>query len=697
MSIRTYLTAIGLAATAFAASAYTEFNRYATDETSDLALIYSGSDRRPDWNSDNLMPYVVHTYADGTKDWFFDAFLVLEFTSGSTDKGFQNGVGKNFADKTDWINLLDKQFATIASLDSAIAQGKATIGEPRLRHKAVLGIPAPIKAQGTQWGEINGERLDFGNTEDRIKAAKWYVSEIVKRNYAQPFDNIDLTGIYWIEEGLYTNDEVVPVVNDWIYRNCLRSYWIPYYPDNEQFKWNWHDKYGFDIAYQQPNYFFDRSVPKSRLEDACDESKRYGLGLEMEFETQGTSRLQHDDPDSYFTRLEDYIDVFEKKGVFDEAAVAWYSGTKGYLDLARSSDPKNHEIADRMARIVAKRQKAKAESLKFPVDPIRDLALIWHGADRRIEWNAEQFEPYVAHTFADGSKNWLFDGFVFLEGDLDGKIRFITWVNYEGATKADWQEYLDRLFADGRGIDALNKCIENLKGELGNPPFRHKLEVMIPVAVCGNKHWGEIDGRALDFDIDADREAAAKWYIDQVIERFNKGGYNNLDLYGIYYLDEDLIHTKDYPKCVEPYVHHKGLQFSWIPYFKGRGYERREEMGFDIAYMQPGHFFEWTKPDKRLDEAIDVAKRYGFGMEFECDSEALSQFPNSKMERMQAYIDAFTRHGVWDNSAVAWYTGSKCFLDMKNQPSPENQAMMDQVARIIVNRRYNPNLVPTSK
>ena len=53
---------------------------YQTDTVSDMALIYQGGTHRPDWTEDELRPYVVHTFADGHTDWFFDSFLFFEFT-----------------------------------------------------------------------------------------------------------------------------------------------------------------------------------------------------------------------------------------------------------------------------------------------------------------------------------------------------------------------------------------------------------------------------------------------------------------------------------------------------------------------------------------------------------------------------------------------------------------------------------------
>ena len=53
---------------------------YQTDVISDMALIYQGGTHRPEWTEDELRPYVIHTFADGRMDWFFDSFLFFEFT-----------------------------------------------------------------------------------------------------------------------------------------------------------------------------------------------------------------------------------------------------------------------------------------------------------------------------------------------------------------------------------------------------------------------------------------------------------------------------------------------------------------------------------------------------------------------------------------------------------------------------------------
>ena len=56
------------------------------------------------------------------------------------------------------------------------------------------------------------------------------------------------------------------------------------------------------------------------------------------------------------SRLVDYIDEFERLGVWDKAGVAHYCGTQGFYDMDRSDNIVNHATIDRLARLVAKRQ-----------------------------------------------------------------------------------------------------------------------------------------------------------------------------------------------------------------------------------------------------------------------------------------------------------------------------------------------------
>lgn len=117
------------------------------------------------------------------------------------------------------------------------------------------------------------------------------------------------------------------------------------------------------------------------------------------------------------------------------------------------------------------------------------------------------------------------------------------------------------------------------------------------------------------------------------------------------------------------------------------GHEHWRALGFDTAYHQPNHFFSDDIPDERLDMAVDEAMRCRMAMEFECDERALSQSADCAAGRMAAYMDAFERRGVFENSPLAYYTGHHLLTDFVRNPSPENAALADRLAQYIVRRR----------
>ncbi|MDE6703546.1 MAG: DUF4855 domain-containing protein, partial [Muribaculaceae bacterium] len=60
-SIKTLAIASALSLSAISAAADDNVNAFGVDpKISDLALIYAGNSRRPDWTKEQLQPYVTH-------------------------------------------------------------------------------------------------------------------------------------------------------------------------------------------------------------------------------------------------------------------------------------------------------------------------------------------------------------------------------------------------------------------------------------------------------------------------------------------------------------------------------------------------------------------------------------------------------------------------------------------------------------
>lgn len=323
----------------------------------------------------------------------------------------------------------------------------------------------------------------------------------------------------------------------------------------------------------------------------------------------------------------------------------------------------------------------------YKTDHIQDLALVYQGGAHRLDWNESQFRPFVVHEFADGTKDWLFDGFLFLEFATGKGRTYAMGFAETSAMKGDWDHLLDRLFEQGKSLSALDQCIQNVKKEIGEPTYKHQVVLGIPMAHEKQTDWGSLNGQVMDFTNTEDQLTVIQWYLDELKKRFENGKYENLDLAGFYWVEEDTIYSKDVIVPVSEYVHAEGQKFYWIPYWKARGYEKWKELGFDIAYLQPNHFFKDTIPDSRLEEACEIARDLNMALEMEFDKNALYSAPNSTYRRLVSYIDYFEREEVFENSAIAYYTGTDGFLKMSESKHPKDREVMDRLGKLIINRK----------
>lgn len=375
MKIRTLLLSLVAFACIMPSNSQTVYNKFATDDINDLALIYIGGRHRPAWNKNLFKPYVVHTYPDGHKSWMFDGFLMIEFMT-QDESGKQSVSFGEYnaacATKEDWEWLLEQQLGTSSglgckALDELIEELKSELGTPNHKHKVVLTVPIPNQAT-LVWGRLDGVALNFANIDDKVKAMKWF-ADYMKDKWAEAnFKNLDLEGVYWVSETMGNgNDQLAKRMNAYYHSVGLKSYWIPYFKATGRTQW---EELGFSIAYTQPNYYFRTTVPIEQLQDAIGDSNVYGLGLEMEFEgynfsyagpgrplnriTPSNCGLYGNSPE-FYQRLVDYIDWFEAYGVFDSSAISYYSGFQGVYDFENSGHPKDKELMNRLAEHLQRR------------------------------------------------------------------------------------------------------------------------------------------------------------------------------------------------------------------------------------------------------------------------------------------------------------------------------------------------------
>lgn len=324
----------------------------------------------------------------------------------------------------------------------------------------------------------------------------------------------------------------------------------------------------------------------------------------------------------------------------------------------------------------------------LPMTDIRDLVLIYQGGSHRMDYNAEQLRPYVVHEDRFGNRDWLFDGFLFLEFDSGKGVSYHVRGSAPLARKEDWAWLVDRHFESGKGIAALDDCIAAAVRELGEPPFRHKVVIGIPEPPRGQKDWGELEGRKLDFSNEEDRIAACKWYADLLEERFRSSGFRHLELAGFYWLPEILRQSREVTRALGDYVRSKGLRFYWIPYYTAQGYSEWRDLGFDAAYLQPTYFWNCKIGDERVDRACELARTYGMGLEMEFDMRASVKSEECRRDRGMGYMSSFRRNGVYRSSAIAYYEGGGGVYYFTKTTAPEDRAFIDTLAYFIRDRRH---------
>ncbi|WP_080902976.1 DUF4855 domain-containing protein [Parabacteroides sp. Marseille-P3160] len=313
-----------------------EKNRTSLLECKDLVLLYSGGSHRTfQWDEKYINPYVTYTDSSGQENWLFDSFLFLEIHNGS-GKSFATGYTNTPANQKDWQMLADSYFQSkycLGALQRSVDKAIGRIGTPNVKRKVIIGLPEPIVNQ-KDWGAVsNATLLDFSKPNDRIAACIWYIDYVRRKFNEMKYSNIELAGFYWIaEEATNTRTILADIA---IYLNNLKYsfVWIPYFKSDGYSEWK---KLNFNYAYLQPNYFFNESIPLSRLDEACELAQKYDMDMEFEFDEKVLSGWGY--------RLENYLNAFRENGINKTKKVAYYQGGKALYELSISTNENDREL-----------------------------------------------------------------------------------------------------------------------------------------------------------------------------------------------------------------------------------------------------------------------------------------------------------------------------------------------------------------
>lgn len=355
-----------------------------------------------------------------------------------------------------------------------------------------------------------------------------------------------------------------------------------------------------------------------------------------------------------------------------------------------------------------------ADSYLRPGSPniggVRNLMLIYSGGKAYPAINVKSLMPYVSYVDRQGKpSDWFFDSFLWLQPWTDEGISlYHPSHGPRPSMNTDWLWALDDISDAKNGILQLNNCVEAVGDTLNDKDRKVNVVLTIPTAHPLSKDFGKLasDGRSLNFENDADREEAIKWYIDEALARWNKMDLPRVRLVGFYWLREG-IETWNYEmvKRTSDYLHQRGMKLFWIPYIGAKGVEVWRKNGIDAAMIQPNYAFRTKKKDiSRLPRTARLAQRLEAGIEIEIDPLALGD-PEYR-SRYYSYLDAGVKYGFMHNAIMGYYDAAgvfgKCavaedfclrelydqtFLFVKGTYSPRNMTKLPEIKAVDMEKK----------
>ena len=313
------------------------------DGLKNIVLMYSGEYYKGSKSDigvntyEQIMPYFA--YIDKQLkpvDTMFDGMLFLPLTPTGTPS--TGGEDYSFEKMNGWKYYLDNVIgvgidANITALDRLVEEYREQLdlGED-YKYPVYISVPYIEFSNTVVFDEIDGEALIPSNLENRSKIVEWFVDYVISSFNAAGFKNVQLNGLYWHHELVpYSKsdheDDLIIAYNEYVHSKGYTSIWIPYYcaPGFETWK-----ELGFDAAVMQNGYAFlehsnEQTGPKKAgvVDDALAQSKKYGLGMELETSGHLNGGDQFEEA---YKRYYKCIHAAFANGLMDNGLVMYYQG-----------------------------------------------------------------------------------------------------------------------------------------------------------------------------------------------------------------------------------------------------------------------------------------------------------------------------------------------------------------------------------
>lgn len=288
------------------------------------------------------------------------------------------------------------------------------------------------------------------------------------------------------------------------------------------------------------------------------------------------------------------------------------------------------------------------------------------GQDYR-KWSPEEAETVIVYKTANSTEAF-FPGVLLLAIRSGSGGALVPGFGTPG-NQQDWLTWLEDIFLPGSNLDAICETVRRYN----LPPV--DIWVSLPYPDTGQKKFGRVLGKILNFSSNADRVSALKWWIRRFLNRWEpldndkKGSVN---LKGFYWARESMtIMDRLMLPGLLKHIKHRGFKTLWIPYYAVTQFLNIQDPGFDIIVIQPSYL---QNPDvgwQRLRAAYKRAVKYGTGIEIEFDTSAL--YTNT--DGFKIALDYINRglpeyEGYMNEMFIACYSGYKTIVGLHKNKSP---------------------------
>jgi hypothetical protein len=330
-------------------------------------------------------------------------------------------------------------------------------------------------------------------------------------------------------------------------------------------------------------------------------------------------------------------------------------------------------------------------------EDIQDVALVYVPPGQGLI-TQHYLEPYVSYLDEDGSRTeWLFDSFLFLTIYTDSMSTF-----WGPSSAADWRGWMDKLFRPGQQIDALDREVEEAKRHLGKTSKRGVI-ISIPYPSPETPSFGLVEGSRLDFSREGrkeestqDRLRACTWFVDEVVSRWIGQGYDNLELVGFYWFQEELMEGDvELVNRLSDYLRQEGYGLYWIPFNSEKNLDavrawQRGEIGFEYVWIQPNYAFKYRENERwrelrDLDTVARIAGELNASLEIEVDENSFLAGDVAALNNFYNYLDTGLTY-LYVHRPLAYYIFP---YDMYSSANSLVRQSYDALCRF-VKGRHNP-------